>query len=153
MKASIPIMISALFTLPASAAELTLDQCPAAVQETIRKNQRGGRIDEIESHQVEGKTLYVAEVDLPDRKDLKMHIAADGTLIKLREDLALADLPSTVRAVVNQHLGGGRVDDVEKEVAGETTTYQVEIDHSGTTPDLRLWISAGGELLQKKEDR
>jgi hypothetical protein len=49
--------------------ELALEQCPANVQETIRANARDGKVDEVKSITIDDRTLYVAEIDLPGRRD------------------------------------------------------------------------------------
>ena len=132
-------------------AEVRLEDCPPAVQSTIRENSRSGKIDEIESFAIQGKTLYVAEVELGGDRDLKIHVASDGALVKTREDFPYAEVPDAVRKTVESKLGGGTADDVDKEISGNTVTYFVEIDRSGA-PDVDLAIDAEGKLLSETED-
>lgn len=136
----------------AVAAEVRLADCPAAVQATIQQNSRDGRIDEIESYSIQGKMLYVAEVELAADRDLKIHVAADGALVKIREDSTLAEAPEAVRKAVEAKLAGGIADDVDKETVGQTVTYHVEIDRKGAA-DLELTIDSAGKILSETEDR
>lgn len=134
-----------------SAAEVRLADCPSAVQATIQQNSRDGRLDEIESYSIQGKMLYVAEVELAGGRDLKIHVAADGALVKTREDSTLAEAPESVRKAVEAKLNGGIADDVDKETVGQTVTYHVEIDRKGA-PDLELTIDSAGKILSETEE-
>ncbi|RYD60251.1 MAG: hypothetical protein EOP83_19830 [Verrucomicrobiaceae bacterium] len=135
----------------AAAAEVKLADCPAAVQATIQQNSRDGRIDEIESYSIQGKMLYVAEVELGGDRDLKIHVAADGALVKTREDSALSEVPEAVRKAVEGKLDGGIADDVDKETAGQTVTFHVEIDRKGA-PDTNLTLDSAGKVLSETEE-
>jgi hypothetical protein len=81
------------------AKELKFDECPANVQETIRANARGGKVDEVNAITLDDDvTLYWTEVDVPERReDLKLLVGSDGKLIKTREEIDLADAPAAVR--------------------------------------------------------
>lgn len=151
MKTTIAIFATALMAATASAAEIRLDDCPPAVQKTIKDNSRGGHIDEIESYSIQGKQLYVAEVELSSDRDLKIHVASDGALVKTREDSSMADAPEAVRKTVESKLGGGRADDVDKEVKGSAVTYYVEIERKGA-PDLNLVVDADGKVVSEQEE-
>jgi hypothetical protein len=59
-------------TLTLRADDLELERCPAAVQETIRANARDGKIDEVDSVTIQERMLYVAKVELPGNKFLKV---------------------------------------------------------------------------------
>ena len=85
-------VLGTTFTLHAK--ELKLDECPANVQETIRANARGGKVDEVNAITLDDITLYWTEVDVPERReDLKLLVGSDGELIKTREEIDLADAP------------------------------------------------------------
>jgi hypothetical protein len=135
----------------ANAAEIRLADCPPAVQTTIQQNSRDGRIDEIESYSIQGRMLYVAEVELAADRDLKIHVAADGALVKIREDSAFSEVPEAVRKTVDSKLGGGLADDVDKETVGQTVTWHIEIDRKGA-PDLELTLDSEGKILSETED-
>lgn len=61
--------------------KVTLDQCPAPVQETIKKESAGGTIKEIEKETEGGVTIYEAEF-VKDGKTIEIEVAADGKLLK-----------------------------------------------------------------------
>ncbi len=68
-----------------SEEQITLDQCPPAVQETIKIQAAGGVVKEIEKEIKDGKTVYEAEI-LKDGKTIEIKVAEDGTLIKSEVD-------------------------------------------------------------------
>jgi uncharacterized membrane protein YkoI len=129
--------------------ELHLSVCPAAVQSAIEANARGGVIDEIDLISIEGKEIYIAEVDLPLDLDLKVYVSGNGALLKTREDAPLASRPAFIRDSVREH--GGTIDDVEKEIAGGKVTWHVEIDRKGI-PDMNVVLNAEGGVISETED-
>lgn len=147
---TIPLFIALLSTpVLAGDNDLRLDQCPAAVQATIRENSRGGPIDDIDRIGIDGNVIYRAEIDLPQDQDLKLYIAGNGALLKVLEEISLAEAPEAVRRVAKEQ--GGTIDDVAKETKGQTVTYHVEIDRPGQ-PDLDLVLAADGAILSRTEE-
>lgn len=151
MKSLMHTLVFCALVAPAGAKDVKLADCPPAVRATIEGNKRDGRIDEVDRYLIEGKTLYVAEVDLPGDRDLKIHVGADGGLLKTREDIALAEIPAAVNRVVTDKLADGKVDDVDKEIAGKTVTYHVEIDRKADA-DLKLVLAEDGKVLSETEE-
>jgi uncharacterized membrane protein YkoI len=136
-------------SVTAHGRELQLGACPAAVQSAIEANARGGVIDEVDLISIEGKEIYIAEVDLPRDLDLKVYVSGNGTLLKTREDVPLASRPAFIRDSVREH--SGTIDDVEKEVAGGKVTWHVEIDRKGI-PDMNVVLNAEGVVISETED-
>lgn len=154
MKAKTPLLLVALlgtlFIGSAAAADIALAACPAPVQATIRNSDQGGRLDDIKSVTVNGRTLYVVEFDLAGNRDLKLHITSDGTIVKSREELTMAQLPAAVRLAAEKMVpAGGKVDDIDKEVADGRTTYLVEIDRPNTN-DLKIVFSEDGSVISQR---
>ena len=86
--AALSITMTAPFVVGALAEEkeeqeekVTLDQCPAPVQETIKKESAGGTIKEIEKETQGGVTIYEAEY-VKDGKTIEIEVAPDGKLLK-----------------------------------------------------------------------
>ncbi|MCU0797497.1 MAG: hypothetical protein MUF31_16375 [Akkermansiaceae bacterium] len=149
MKSKLILTAIALTAATATARELAIHECPQPVRSTIESNARGGMIEEVDWVAINGKEIYVAEVDLPRDTDLKIYVAADGQLIKIREDLAFAEAPQEVRNTLGSF--GGRVDDLDRETEGSTVTYYAEIERSGQS-DLKLTLDASGRVTQQYED-
>jgi uncharacterized membrane protein YkoI len=129
--------------------EIRIEDCPAAVQATVRANARGGTIDDVDLIAIEGKQIYIAEVELPRDRDLKIYVSGNGALVKTREELSLREMPAFIRGAVREY--GGTIDDVEKESAGGTVTYHVEIDRKGI-PDIDVVLSAEGAVISETEE-
>lgn len=132
--------------------EVPLNSCPAPVQAAIASHKQGGKLDEIKLINVEGRQLYVADLDLAGKRDLKLHITADGTVVKSREDVSLAQAPVAVKAAAEKLVPtGGHIEDVEKEVSGSKTTYVVDIDVKNGT-DIKAVIAEDGTVISQRAD-
>ncbi|GAA5481632.1 hypothetical protein [Haloferula sargassicola] len=129
--------------------ELSLADCPAAVRTTIEAQARDGRIEEVEHHAIGDQALYIAEVDLPKDLDLKIHVRENGTLVKTVEDVPHDKAPRFLGQLATER--NGRLEDIEKETAGEKVIWHVEIDRAGQ-PDLNLIVDASGNLVRETED-
>ena len=146
------LLLSALlFTTAASAEKVRLTDCPEAVQQTIRQNQRDGRVDEVKTTLVDQKTIYVAEVELAGDRDLEIHVANDGALLKTREEITLQGLPEPVKKAADKLANekGGKLEDPKKVIESGATTYKLEIDrHDG--PDWKVTFASDGKILSEK---
>jgi uncharacterized membrane protein YkoI len=136
----------------ASAQELTLAQCPAVVQSAIRSNGQGGSLEEIKLVNRDGATLYVAELGLGEKRDLKMYIAPDGTIVKSRQEIDFKQAPAPVRrTVLGLMPAGAVVNDVDMETAEGTTTFVVEVKVTPTR-ELKIIMQADGSVLSEHEE-
>lgn len=129
------------------AAEEALKAAPAAVQSTVRENARGGGIEDFDRITIDGKTIYIAEIDRPD--DLKIYVSENGALLKIREEVPVSQTPAAVLDAVRSL--GGVIDEVEKEDTGKSTVYRVEIDRDGQ-PDLDVEVAPDGRILSRNEE-
>lgn len=153
MKHNIATLAALALAAPFAAAdlerrELSIHDCPAAVQATVEAHARGGHIDEVDFIAIEGKSIYIAEVELPRDIELKVYVNGGGTLVKTREEVPARAVPAFVRSAVRDY--AGTIDDVEKENAGGKVTWHVEIDRKGL-PDLELVLNAEGGVLSETE--
>lgn len=146
------IVVAIMRASIAQAEEISLTACPPAVQETIRSHQQGGTLDEVKLISIEGRSLYVAEVELSGDRDLRIHVGSDGSLIKTREEITLKEAPTAVQEAVRKLTpAGSRLDDVYREVAAEKTTFRIELDRPQAR-DLNLHLAEDGSLLNQRED-
>jgi uncharacterized membrane protein YkoI len=65
--------------------EVKQSDLPRTVRKTLRREARGGKIEEIERERENGKTIYEAEVEI-DGKEYEIEIASDGTLLSKELD-------------------------------------------------------------------
>lgn len=130
--------------------EVRLENTPAAVQSTIAANTGNGKLDEVDRVSFDGKTFYIAEIDMPGDNDIDLYISEDGTLTRSVQEIPRKDVPEAVTRAAEAAANGGKIDDIDKETAGETVTYHVEIDRPG--PDLKLVISPDGNVVSSTEE-
>jgi hypothetical protein len=155
---TIPFAAIAAFAVPASAGrddhELALAECPGAVQATIIQAARNGALDEIELVHFADGDLYVAEVDLPDRRDLEVYVAADGRLVRTEEEIAWTELPARVQATLSQQAGNmAEIEDITRNTSGRTVTFSAEIDVPGKgMPEIDVEVATDGRLLSAVEE-
>ncbi len=132
--------------------DISLNQCPPAIQDAIQKNLRGGKLDDIEKKHYGDRSIYVADIDLPGRdddNDLELHIAEDGSLLKVIEDIDLKDTPPAVRDALRSF--GGKVDDIDRVEADGQVTYHAEIDRE-KDHDLDAVVAADGKVIRETRD-
>jgi uncharacterized membrane protein YkoI len=151
MKTTCIILVTALATALASAedskARKRLDTAPAAVRQTVNDNSRGGVLDDFDVITIDGKSIYIAEIELP--AELKIYVSENGSLLKTREDIPFSAAPEAVRKAVTAL--GGTVDETKLETSGKTSTYLIEIDRLGE-PDLNVTVSPEGAVLNRHEE-
>lgn len=87
----LPFVLGLAVALPVVAGgketKVKLEDCPAAVQKTIKDNANGGKIVEVEKEVTkDGTVLYEAEVKLAGGKEREIVVGADGTLVKIEEE-------------------------------------------------------------------
>jgi hypothetical protein len=66
------------------------------------------------------------------------------------QDVALDQLPAPVRATVERETKGGQIKDIERDLEGGKTIYEVEFMLGGQ--EYELDISADGQLLERRPD-
>ncbi|MBL9161073.1 MAG: hypothetical protein JNJ70_26565 [Verrucomicrobiales bacterium] len=142
-----PFVVVAFCPTPSRAVEVSLQDCPQAVQDTINANRKGGRIDEIDFLAASG--IYDVDINLGRGRDLDLVINASGRLLRSVEDIGLARAPRAVKNSIRRLMqGGGRIDDLDLETAGGRVTYRVDIDFP-SGPDLEATISEKGLVLKR----
>ena len=67
--------------------KVKIEDCPKAVQETIKKEVGNGKIEDITKDAEDGKTSYEADVEIGG-KDYEIKVAEDGTLISKKLEKA-----------------------------------------------------------------
>jgi hypothetical protein len=145
------ILMSLSFGGTSQAADLTLEQCPAPVQAAIRNHGQGGTLEELKVTDRETGTVYIAEVGLGEKRDLKLHIAPDGTILKLREEISFNQAPAPVRRTALGLLpAGSQITDVDKETAGGATTFTVEFKLSETRK-RKIIMQPDGNVLEEQD--
>jgi uncharacterized protein YpmB len=81
------VMVLALAGSAGAGEEVSLDQVPDAVKQTIQHETKGGKLDSIEEEHKKGKPIvYEVEYTAADGKEYELKISEDGKLLKKEED-------------------------------------------------------------------
>jgi hypothetical protein len=129
-------------------ARMTL---PAAVQKTIRTHSKGAAILDIARELANWKTVYEVALSVEGRtRDLT--IATDGSILRTKEEIALALLPEAARATIETNLGAGKLLIVEAVMQSDTLAfYEVQVKVGKKPTDIReLKVTRAGELLPEE---
>lgn len=153
---SLKNIAAALLAVPLSAGlakavdgDVRLQDCPPAVRQTIEAEAKNKPVEEVERHSIDGREIYVAEIELGQDRDLKIYVAADGSLMKTRRDVSKKALPNTVKKALSGR--DGVVDDIEEVTENGKVTYHVEIDRE-TEGDLNLVVGTDGTIHRETVD-
>lgn len=135
----------------AKAQELKLNECPPAVQSTIQSNGQGGTLTEIKLVDRDGSNVYVVEIGLTQDRDMKLYIAPDGTLVRLRKEVDFKETPATVRrTILGLMPAGSTITDVDVDTTEGVTTYVVEFKVSETL-ERKITMNAEGAVLSEHD--
>ena len=145
----IPAVLLALGTTAFAADDLTLEQVPAAVAQTLRTQAGGAAIHEIEATQEQGVLLYEAEIRKP-TGTVSLLIAADGTVQTTESTVDLSAMPVAVQTAARKVFGTTTPTQGETVVTGTVTTYSVEAVIGSDTVEI-LFAADGSEQSRESE--
>jgi len=141
---------------------VSIDEVPEAVKATILKHADGGKIQEIERENEDGKVIYEAEVLIGD-KEVELKIDSNGKLLSKEEDddeeegddddedeeqISLDEVPGAVKATILKEAAGAKIEEVERETDDGRTIYEAEFIVNGQ--EIEIKVAADGTLLEKK---
>jgi hypothetical protein len=132
--------------LAVSDEKIPLERCPAAVQETLRSEALGEKVNEVGRDVKYGVSIYQTVVSHKG-KSYAVVVAEDGTLVEKvlvinDEEVKLSDCPAAVRTSLHEHANGGEIGDItrssginrptfEAEVKIKDKIYLIEVDDAG----------------------
>jgi hypothetical protein len=140
--------------------EVTLADCPTAVQKTIKREVIGATINEVFEDTCDCRTIYRADVTFDDKK-YDIIVAEDGTLLEkvLNQDgdeddesaeVAFSDLPSAVRKTIKREAHGVKIEAATKQTHCGKTLYTVGVVIEGKNYEVK--VSENGTLISKVLD-
>jgi uncharacterized membrane protein YkoI len=117
-----------------SSVEVSLDETPPPVRNTIKGQLRDGTLVSIEKT-FEGNDInYEVETTTKTGADHSFTVALDGKLTSLQ--VTLDEIPAPVRKTIQEHLGNGKLVDIFRLTEGNEISYDAEVDHEGKTRDV-----------------
>ena len=117
------LFAGAVAGLAVAAASIPLKDLPAAVQKTVQEQSRGAEIKNISKEKEKGAWQYEVETML-NGKHRNFNVAANGALIVVEEEIAIADIPATAKAAIEKKVGTGKLTMVETVTKDGTTMYE-----------------------------
>jgi uncharacterized membrane protein YkoI len=136
---------------------MALNDLPAAVQKTVKEQQAGREIADIDKEMWNGTAVY--EVEFREKgPNSRLHIASDGSMVvdKDRKNAAylgtqLSEAPAPVQATVKRVVSTAEVEDVDRETKNGQVVYDVEVKQEGLNRHLK--IAENGTLLSDSNNR
>jgi hypothetical protein len=133
----------------------SLDECPAAVRDAVKKNGHDKGLTEITVIDAAGVKSYGFETGTEEDgvdREINYFYSSEGALQRTEKDIPLKTAPAAVQAALAKLAGTTAVvDDVEEVTAGKTITYKAELESNGGA-DRKVVVSAGGEVIELIEE-
>ena len=125
--------------------KVTMNQLPAAVQQTIKERAQGGTIRGLSMEEEKGKKTYEAELTIGGR-NTDISLDEQGKVIEAELATTLDKIPAAARDAIQKQAGAGKITAVEEVTAGGKTLYEAEFDKGGKTSEVR--VDADGHAVK-----
>lgn len=165
------LILTATNALVAAAADepLTVEQLPPAVQRALQASHYGPAAKRAVRREIGGRVVYEIEIERENTRNSHVRIAEDGSYVREQPVLLLGtgeiptalpaepemvrvrleDLPPRMQETIKSEAKGREIADIEREVSGGRTVYEVEFRDTGA--DARIHVTEDGGLV--REDR
>ncbi len=131
--------------------EIALEDCPAAVQATLKSESFGEKIADVGKDMKYGVTIYETTVEHKG-KAFEIVVAEDGTLVEkvlviTDEEITLEKCPDAVKTALRTHAEGGTIGPITRStgIGGETFEAEVKLKNRIYLVDL----AENGQLISK----
>jgi hypothetical protein len=127
--------------------EITRGELPATVKAAIDARLDRGRLAGIDKTFDDGETAYIATIVSKDGRQRDFTFSEDGTLASM--EVTPGELPATVKATIDAHVGQGHVGGIDKTFENGGTGYAATIvSKDGQQRDLT--VSDQGKVLSRE---
>jgi uncharacterized membrane protein YkoI len=151
-KILISLSLLFLLNLPAQAFEkkVKIKDLPQAVQKTVQEQSKGASVRGLAEETDDGKTFYELELRVKGHtKDVL--IDADGFVVEIEEEVALATLPPAVKTAFQTYAGKGKIRLVESIMKNDTIiAYEAQIKTGRKHSEIK--VDADGQLISTESD-
>jgi uncharacterized membrane protein YkoI len=166
------LIVAAMAALPMRADDerMRLDQLPAPVRQTLDASRQQDPVKKINRRIIDGRTVYIVEIDRNNAPNPHLRIAEDGSL--LREPvtpyvstsdipivvpettdggpalarLQLSDLPSAVQQAAKSEAKGREIADIDREMWKGRSVYEIEFKERGL--NSRVYVADDGTVVR-----
>ena len=125
--------------------KVTMNQLPAAVQQTVKERAQGGTIRGLVMEEDNGKTVYEAELTIGGR-NTDISLDEQGKVIEAELATTLDKIPAAARAAIEKQAGAGTVTEVEEVTEKGETIYEAQIDNGGKKSEAK--VDADGHTVK-----
>ena len=121
-----------------------LSQLPAALQKAVQTQLGGGKLDEIERNEEEGKVSYTVDFTNAKGEERDFTLTEEGRL--LSQEVTLEEVPPAVRNTIKGQVREGQLDNIEKTYEDSEITYEVDMTRTNGT-EGSFTVGLDGKLL------
>jgi len=131
----------------ASGQDIKLKKVPQSVQNTIRNEVGDMPIDDIDQDEDDGKIEY----EINAKKEIKLKVAEDGTLLEKEEEISFYELPKLVKRTLRDIFGQSwEIDDIKLKTVNEKSFYNIDIEVGDD--DVEIDVTPDGRVLKQDFD-
>ena len=136
-------------TASAQEKKIKRSDLPPAVEKTVAAQSEGATIKGFSTEKEKGQTLYEVEMTVNGHsKDIL--IAADGSIVEVKEQVALDSLSPEVKAGLQAKAGKGKLVKVESLTKKDKlVAYEAQVDTNGKKSEVQ--VGPDGKALDHEE--
>src|SRR6202163_434348 len=118
--------------------KITRAQLPAAVERTVAQQSQGAVIKGFSTEKEAGKTVYEMELTVNGHgKDISMD--AQGNVLEIEEEVALASVPAGVKAGLTKAAGTGKIVKIESLTKqGKLVAYEADVQSGKKRREIQV---------------
>lgn len=166
------VAITAALPMRAQDGPISVEDLPQAVQQTLSSRAEGD-IEEVTRRTIDGRALYIVEIDRDNAPNPRLRIAEDGTMMGTSEfrpsalgdyatvpgayphgpvampvfpKLRLSDLSEAVQRTAKVEAKGREIADIERETWRGQPVYEIEFKERGL--NSRVYVGEDGALVR-----
>ncbi|MGH3118911.1 MAG: hypothetical protein ACRD09_12070 [Vicinamibacterales bacterium] len=118
---------------------------PLAVQQAVKAHTKGATLRGFSKEIKNRQTLYEAEMRI-DGRTRDVTFDERGGIVSVEEETVLSEIPAAARSAIQEAVGLGTLDLVEKVTEGGATFYEAHITRDGKV--LELKVDANGKRIE-----
>lgn len=107
---------------------------------------------QIHTKKLKGTLVFILEAEA-ESKEICVHIAENGTVLRKESEVAASEVPEAVKSALESRIKGATFEDAHKVVTPEGTAFNIEAEVPDSNEDNggKFTISATGTILASNE--